>query len=760
MTILLDSLNAAQYQATIQTEGPCMIIAGAGAGKTKVLTTRIAYLIEEKRIDPFHIMSLTFTNKAAKEMKSRITAIVGEKAKNIWLGTFHSCFAKILRIEAAKIGYPPNFSIYDTTDSKSLLKAIIKEMGLDEKSYLPAVVLSRISAAKNQLIGHEAYNSNPIYLADDELARKPKLGEIYAKYAKRCFQAGVMDFDDILLNTYLLFSQHIEVCYKYQDRFQYLLIDEFQDTNMAQYTILKELAVIHKNICVVGDDAQSIYAFRGADIRNMLYFEKDYPNLTIIKLEQNYRSTQTIVAAANSVISKNTTQLKKNVWTSNQKGDMIHVTRATSDIEEGRLIASSIFEIKSQYHLSNNDFAILYRTNSQSRSIEEALRKINLPYRIVGGMSFFQRKEIKDMLAYLRLIVNHNDEEALKRIINEPKRGIGPANIEKMLVIANENGMALWDTLRQAKHFLSSRVANAVEEFANMIEFFSLQLAKKDAYEIALEIAQRSGFLKALHEDKTVEGLGRYENVQELLNGIKSFTNHPNQTNISLTNFLEEVALSSTTAEEDSENEEKITLMTIHAAKGLEFQYIYLVGIEEDIFPSPLMLSSREDLEEERRLFYVALTRAKEKIFLSYCISRYRFGKLKTCEPSRFLGELPSNYLHITHNYQKARNNDRKEGNHYAKKLIQGLPKTKPAIPKQGYGLSQPMEHVPFQASDITLLRTGMQVLHPNFGKGSVVRLHETGMHQKATIQFEVHGEKTLLLSFAKLKIINDNDQN
>lgn len=751
----LDLLNERQREATVTTEGPCMIIAGAGAGKTKVLTTRIAYLIEEKKVDPFKILALTFTNKAANEMKHRIEQLVGSIAKNVWLGTFHSCFARILRIEAQRIGYPPNFSIYDTADSKSLLKSIIKELNLDDKTYTPNVVLSRISSAKNRLITAQAYLDNPLYREDDESAMKPRLGEVFVAYAKRCFQAGAMDFDDILLNTHLLFNQHLDLLYKYQERFQYILIDEFQDTNLAQYAIIKDLAAIHHNICVVGDDAQSIYAFRGANIRNILNFEKDYPNLKIVKLEQNYRSTQHIVEAANGVISKNQLQLKKDVWTANERGELIGVIRANTDAEEGRLVAASIFEIKLQNQLRNEDFAILYRTNSQSRSMEEALRKVNLPYRILGGMSFYQRKEVKDLLAYLRFIVNHNDEEALKRIINEPKRGIGDSTIEKMILAANDHGIPLWEVMCHAKNFLSERAAGAVEEFANMIQAIALEVPKKDAYEIATETAKRSGLLKALYEDKTVEGLARYENVQELLSGIKAFTANPEQADTSLTNFLQDVALATTNETTDEAGEDKISLMTIHAAKGLEFKYVYIVGVEEELFPSSLMLGSREDLEEERRLFYVALTRAQKKIFLSYTISRYRFGKLKQCEVSRFIGEIDPMYLHMsraTNRYTE------KLDTNYTRQFINSM---RPVASSKSAKL-QPYTSAntqAFEASDVTQLKSGMQVEHPTFGIGRVVDIELTGVHKKARINFAGLGEKTLLLSFAKLKILSNSGE-
>ncbi|MEM9416798.1 MAG: UvrD-helicase domain-containing protein [Bacteroidota bacterium] len=742
----LSHLNKVQQQAVTHTEGPYMVIAGAGSGKTSVLTHRIAYLLEEKQVAPFNILALTFTNKAAQEMRQRIEKMVGPAAKSLWLGTFHSIFVRILRQEAHLLGYPNNFTIYDTADSKSLLKAIIKEMNLDDQVYKPNGVLARISGAKNRLISAQIYADNPIYQAEDESARKPRLGEIFLKYVDRCFKAGAMDFDDLLFHTYQLFNQHPAVLYKYQERFRYILIDEFQDTNMAQYTIVRDLALLHKNICVVGDDAQSIYAFRGADIQNILNFEKDYPNLHVIKLEQNYRSTQNIVHAANSIISHNKAQLQKKVWTENALGEPLALLRAATDAEEGRLVAAAIFETRAHQHLNNSDFAILYRTNSQSRAIEEALRKLNLPYRIVGGMSFYQRKEVKDLLAYLRLLVNPNDEEALKRIINWPKRGIGVSSVDKMIVAATDHAIPLWEVVCNAAQFLGGRVANSIEDFATMIQRMTTELPEKDAYDIANEMAKRSGLLKELHADKTVEGMGRYENVQELLNGIKEFTANPENEDVSLAAFLQEVALVTSVDEAAEANADKITVMTIHAAKGLEFAYVYIVGMEEELFPSQMMLESRADLEEERRLFYVAVTRAQQKICLSYALSRYRFGRLKHCEPSRFLAEIDPAYLQLsTQQPQQIADNTA-----YAYRLVRKLPKT----PRQS-STQRLRPTTPFQPSDTTHLAAGMQVEHPKFGRGTVLQLDTTGAARKAKIDFADFGEKTLLLSFAKLKVLN-----
>lgn len=745
-------LNEVQQQAVTSTEGAYMVIAGAGSGKTSVLTHRIAYLIEEKKVDPFNILALTFTNKAAQEMRHRVEEIVGPAAKSLWLGTFHSIFVRILRQEAHRLGYPQNFTIYDTTDSKSLIKSIIKEMDLDDKVYKTNVVLSRISGAKNRLISAQTYANSAIYQAEDESARKPQLGDIFLKYVDRCFKAGAMDFDDLLFNTHQLFNQHVEVLYKYQERFRYILIDEFQDTNMAQYAIVRDLALMHKNICVVGDDAQSIYAFRGADIQNILNFERDYADLKVIKLEQNYRSTQNIVHAANSIINHNQAQLKKKVWTENALGEPLGLIRAATDAEEGRLVAASIFESRANQQLTNSNFAILYRTNSQSRAIEEALRKLNLSYRIVGGTSFYQRKEVKNLLAYLRLLVNPNDEEALKRVINLPKRGIGQGSIDKMVLAATDHAIPLWEVVSNASSFLGSRAAGSIQDFAAMIQRIAAELSEKDAYDIANDIAKRSGLLKELHEDKTVEGMGRYDNVQELLNGIKQFTANPEQEDVSLGAFLQEVALATSADETDETTTDKITVMTIHASKGLEFAYVYIVGMEEELFPSSMMLESRADLEEERRLFYVAVTRAKQKIFLAYALSRYRFGRLKQCEPSRFLAEIDPAYLQlITQQPLQADDNAA-----YAYRLVRKMPQPTRQSPSQRL---RPASSVPFQPSDTSHLEAGMQVAHPKFGRGTVLRLETGGAARKATIEFAGFGEKTLLLSFAKLKILNDSSE-
>lgn len=748
----LEELNPPQKEGVINTEGPTMLIAGAGSGKTRVLTYRIAHLIRHHKVDPFNIMALTFTNKAAKEMRNRIESIVGGEARNLWMGTFHSVFARILRSEAGRLGYPSNFTIYDTDDSKTLIKQIVKELNLDDKLYKTNLVYNRISAAKNRLVSWQEYMRDPIYEEDDAANRRPEMGKLYKIYSQRCFQADAMDFDDLLYQTNILFRDHVDVLNKYQHRFHYLLIDEFQDTNISQYVIARKLAAVRQNIAVVGDDAQSIYAFRGADIQNILNFERDYPDLKIIKLEQNYRSTKTIVEAANSVINKNTAQLKKSVWTSNEDGELIELIKATTDNEEGKLVASSIFETKMKNQAGNNEFAILYRTNSQSRAMEEALRRNNLKYRVVGGLSFYQRKEIKDLIGYLRFIVNPNDEQAMRRIINLPKRGIGPGTIEKLVVAANEENKSLGEILNKATSVVGGRGGTQVENFSALIKSFRLTNEKKDAYETAAHVAKTSGLLKELYEDKTIEGLSRYENVQELLNAIKEFTDDAEREDKSLSAFLQEVTL--LTDEDRSENpDEAITLMTIHSSKGLEFNYVYIVGMEEELFPSQMMLSSRADLEEERRLFYVAITRAKKKINMSYALSRYRFGTLRNCEPSRFLEEVDAQYIKINKKFSTTAPLSSADS-YITKNFVNNLKKDK--VNRQFASTPDHKPSADFKPSDTSTLTAGMKVEHPKFGFGSVSHIDEDGANRKAKVNFDSAGEKTLLLSFAKLRIIED----
>lgn len=747
----LDSLNPPQLEGVVNVEGPSMIIAGAGSGKTRVLTFRIAHLIREHKVDPFSILSLTFTNKAAAEMRERIEAVVGNDARNLWMGTFHSVFARILRAEASKLGYPSNFTIYDTDDSKSLIRAIVKEMGLDDKVYKQNVVYNRISSAKNRLVSYREYLNNPIYQSDDAANMKPEMGKIYKTYVERCFKADAMDFDDLLFNTNVLFKEHLDVLNKYQQRFRYVLVDEFQDTNVSQYLITKKLAAVHQNIAVVGDDAQSIYAFRGADIQNILNFEKDFPDLKVIKLEQNYRSTQTIVKAANSVIDKNKGQLQKNVWTENDNGELIELVKANNDNEEGSLVASAIFEQKNHQHLGNKDFAILYRTNSQSRAMEEALRRKNIKYRIVGGVSFYQRKEIKDLLGYLRFTVNQNDEQALRRIINLPKRGIGASTVEKIIVAANENGVSIWEVLQNVKVFLDGRSANAVDGFVTLIKSFKLAIEKKDGYEAASQIAKNSGLLKELYEDKTIEGLSRYENVQELLNAIKEFVDNPETENKQVGAFLQDIALLTDQDTNKEGGDDVVTMMTIHMAKGLEFPYVFIVGMEEDLFPSQMMLSSRADLEEERRLFYVAITRSKKKLWLSYALNRYRFGRLKTCEPSRFLEDIDPSFIRVNKKYSSTTQASPSES-YFAKNFVDNV---RSSSSNKKY--TNKIVHTPsadFEPSDTSNLTTGQKVEHPKFGFGEVIEMDLNGSNRKAKVNFEKAGEKTLLLTFAKLRIL------
>jgi len=745
----LDSLNEPQREGVINTEGPCMLIAGAGSGKTRVLTLRIAHLIQSQGVDPFNIMALTFTNKAAREMRERIESVVGADARNLWMGTFHSVFARLLRAEAHLLGYPNNFTIYDTDDSKSLIKSITREMGLDETQYKANTVFNRISAAKNRLISWQEYINNPILTGDDAANLRPQIGALYQHYVLRCFKSGAMDFDDLLFNTDKLFKEHLDTLNKYQHRIHYVLVDEFQDTNLCQYYIIRKLAAVRQNICVVGDDAQSIYSFRGADISNILNFEKDYPDLRIIKLEQNYRSTTTIVEAANSVIAKNKAQIPKNVWTANEEGNPIELIKAVSDNEEGKLVASSIFEEKMQAQLKFSDFVVLYRTNSQSRAMEEALRRLNIRYKVVGGLSFYQRKEIKDLLAYLRFSINQHDEASFRRIINLPKRGIGDSTIDKIVVAANDHAISIWEVLQNASSFLGGRASGAVEDFVTKIKRFGVEIQNHDAYDAAAEIAKSSGLLKELYEDKTVEGLSRYENVQELLNAIKEYVDDPEKEDKGLGAFLQEVSLITGQDEDKNNDAETVTLMTIHMAKGLEFRYVYIVGLEEDLFPSQLMLSSRAELEEERRLFYVAITRAKKKLHLSYALTRYRYGRLKNCEPSRFLDDIDPRYIKVSTKFggidSVVPNPD------FARSFVSGMKKTIRSQPVQKTTSYKPPAD--FAPSDTTKLKEGMKVEHPKFGFGTVIKLDESGADRKARINFNDFGEKTLLLNFAKLKI-------
>jgi DNA helicase-2/ATP-dependent DNA helicase PcrA len=758
----LDELNGSQLEAVKSIYGPNMVIAGAGSGKTRVLTFRIAYMMEQG-VDPFNILALTFTNKAAREMTERIGKIVDpSEAKNITMGTFHSVFSRILRFNADRLGYPTNFTIYDTQDSKSLLKDIIKEFNLDDKAYKPGMVLGRISSAKNNLISAEAYEQNTEIMTEDAQARRPEMARIYKTYVQRCFKAGAMDFDDLLYQTNVLLRDFPEVLHFYQQKFQYILVDEYQDTNYAQYLIVKKLAAMHENICVVGDDAQSIYSFRGANIQNILNFRKDYPDFKLFKLEQNYRSTKNIVEAANHVIAKNQDQIKKKVWTDNSIGNKIKVIRTLTDNEEGKVVVNKIFDLKQSGIPTYNDFAILYRTNKQSRSFEEALRKLNIPYKIYGGISFYQRKEIKDLLAYFRLTTNPRDEEALKRVINYPKRGIGKTSIENVIIAANNYGVSMWDVISNQTQYpaqVNGPTKTKLYEFVTMINSFSAQLQKLNAYDLAQTIARSSGILKELYneKDKGPEEVERYQNIEELLAGIKEFTvSREDDQDKSLSEFMLDVALLTDADEDKNEERNHVTLMTIHSSKGLEFPHVFLVGLEENLFPSQMSLHTRSDLEEERRLFYVAVTRAMETCTLSYASSRFNWGNLVTSEPSRFIDEIPEEYLEFdTPSRGAAGRSIMGRNSGFDKPFTGGLNKEFSPPPSR----FKPLEKTatPRQNSGSTDgLMVGTNVMHDRFGKGKVTKLEGDGPDKKATIFFPHHGAKTVLLRFANLTILED----
>lgn len=773
----LKELNESQRAAVENTEGPVMVIAGAGSGKTRVLTYRIAHLIN-KGVDPFNILSLTFTNKAAQEMKERIGKIIGfSDSRNIWMGTFHSVFSRILRSEAEKIGYPQNFTIYDTQDAKNLIKTILKEIGLDEKVYKPNLVYNRISSAKNNLLTAAAYIKNTNIQSEDRQAAKPRIGEVYEIYEKRCFKAGAMDFDDLLFKTNVLLRDHPDVLHKYQHRFKYILVDEYQDTNFSQYIIVKKLAAAFQNVCVVGDDAQSIYAFRGANIQNILNFKTDYPEAQTFKLEENYRSTKNIVNAANSVIKHNTEQIEKNVFSSKAEGNKIKIHQAATDNEEGKIVANLIYDKQFSDQARPKDFAILYRTNAQSRSMEEALRRKNIPYKIHGGQSFYQRKEIKDLISYFRLMINPQDEEALKRIINYPARGIGKTTIDKLGIAANNHQKSMWEIIthiNQVNVGINAGAQNKITGFVEMIKSFTSQIESKNAFDLANEIASTTGILKELYSDKTPEGISRYENIQELLNGLKEFTETENEeeedvTPRGLVEFLQDVALLTNADSEKDEDKNKVTLMTIHSAKGLEFPYVHIVGLEENLFPSQMSLTSRVDLEEERRLFYVALTRAEKEIHLSFATSRYRWGTMIFCEPSQFIDEIDEEFLEFTFNKSStpsasqlanfdepysAQNSYGTKNTSYKKRSTMPAKKNPPAktihtTPKNLTKISSSTPAAQGSANDLSLEK-GMMVNHQKFGNGIIENI-ENG---KATINFQNIGNKQLLLKFAKLSIV------
>jgi len=763
---ILDGLNEPQRKAVVETEGPVMVIAGAGSGKTRVLTYRVAYLVK-LGVDPFHILALTFTNKAAREMKDRIVTLVGKEAQNVWMGTFHSIFARILRVEGHRLGYPPNYTIYDTDDTKRVIRNLIKENNLDDKVYQPGYILHRISAAKTSLISAEEYNANPEIQEYDISSGKALTGKLYTQYENRLKRSSAMDFDDLLFNMNILLRDFPDVLYKYQQKFRYVLVDEYQDTNYAQYLILKKLAANNENICVVGDDAQSIYAFRGANIQNILNFRNDYPDHKVFKLEQNYRSSKTIVKAANNIIINNKNQIYKEIWTENEEGSRIQLIRASTDSEEGNLVAQSIFENKMNHQLPNSHFAILYRTNAQSRAHEESLRRLNIPCRIFGGVSFYQRKEIKDMLAYFRLVINLRDEDAFLRVINYPARGIGKTTIEKIMVAADEQRKSIIDLFENPgliRSRLSESTTQKVIDFITMVKSFTTQLKTRNAFDMARHVAGSSGLLKEMHEDKTPEGVSRFENLEELLNAVKEFSESPRinaetgeiETDSirTLDEFMQEVVLLTDADDKNTNEKDRVTLMTVHSAKGLEFPFVYVVGLEENLFPSIQSLNSRTDLEEERRLFYVAVTRAQQKLTLSYAENRYRWGNLTLCDPSRFISEIPEEYIDFPRK-TAAHTKSFISGENFSS-LLPGLnlPGQTTLIPKRFKKIDSSKPVSNFPVTDINEIQAGMEVIHEHFGKGKVISLEGEGPNKKATVFFPEIGQKQLLLRFARLQIV------
>ena len=774
----LEALNSAQRKAVECTKGPVMVIAGAGSGKTRVLTYRIAHLMKSG-VDPFNILSLTFTNKAAREMKERIENVLdGSEAKNLWMGTFHSVFAKILRIEGHRLGFPSNFTIYDSEDSRKVISAIIKESGFDKEVYKVKTIANRISSYKNNLITPKSYLSRAELQEADASARIPKLGEIYSSYMEKCFRAGAMDFDDLLVKTNELFMKFPDALAKYQERFKYILVDEYQDTNHSQYLIIKSLASRYENICVVGDDAQSIYAFRGANIRNILNFQKDYDNAIFFKLEQNYRSTERIVKAANSLIKNNKEQLEKNIWTANPLGDKIIIHKSVSDSDEGNYAAQTIWEAHIRNHVAYDDFAILYRTNAQSRAFEDSFRRKNIPYRIYGGLSFYQRKEVKDLISYVRLVVNLKDDEAFKRIINLPARGIGETTLARLSLAANDHKTSLWEAAQNASEWqikINQPTKEKLLAFCDLILSYRILTDEKDAFDIVEHIARSSGLVKFLSDDKTPEGVSRYENVQELLNGIKDFTEEQKEIengNASIQSYMEDIALITDADKKENDNRPKVSLMTIHLAKGLEFPNVFVVGMEENLFPSMMSIGSRSDLEEERRLFYVALTRAKKSAHLTYSHVRYRWGKLIDCEPSRFLDELDEEHIeaHVPE-YNSGQNFSKKinafdvpsKQSHFYSKSNKKKQPAKPDKHPNTVRFIRPANLKPLKDSKKfgdpasmanDTLKAGHRVLHERFGTGTITEINGEHMDQKATIAFDNAGEKKLLLKFAKLQLI------
>ncbi|MCF6365055.1 MAG: exodeoxyribonuclease V subunit gamma [Bacteroidales bacterium] len=770
MNDYLNQLNEAQKKAVVNYKGPSLIIAGAGSGKTRVLTYRIAHLLANG-VKPWRILALTFTNKAAKEMKERIATLIGEEhVRSLWMGTFHSIFAKFLRKEAEALGYPSSFTIYDNVDTKSILRTIIKELQLDDKVYKANSVYGRISNAKNNLVTANAYENNQQARISDEKSRKPELYRIYKIYAERCKKSGAMDFDDLLLNTNILFKQRPDILEKYQNKFDYILVDEYQDTNFSQYLIIKKLAEQHKNICVVGDDAQSIYSFRGAKIENILKFQEEYKEHKLFKLEQNYRSTKNIVDAANSVIEKNKDRIKKEVFSKNEDGNKIKLIEALTDNEEGFVVVNKISESTIIDKTKYLDHAILYRTNAQSRIFEEALRKRNIPYKIYGGTSFYQRKEIKDLLAYFKLTVNKKDDEAFKRIINYPKRGIGKTSIERLEYYARENDIPMWEAMKLVRSVdmkLNSRAVNQMIAFADLIAGFTAKLPEKDAYALAKEIAGTSGILKDLFVDKAPEAIARHENVQELLNGIREFADSENTADENfLDNYLESVALLTNEDNEKEEDKNKVALMTIHSAKGLEFRNVYIVGTEEKLFPSEIAAFSPKEVEEERRLFYVALTRAEKELIISYSRQRYRWGQLHDCTPSRFIKDVNPSFIEFHSAFEDSvediKTNSPQQTTlfrgrkKYPKKTVSFNKKTESiASTNFNKNLSKINNITTAPATDIEKIKAGVKVKHARFGNGTVISVEGEFPNTKAVINFNSAGTKNLLLKFAKLHILN-----
>jgi DNA helicase-2/ATP-dependent DNA helicase PcrA len=786
----LSGLNEPQQEAVQHINGPLMIVAGAGSGKTKVLTTRIAHLMAHG-VDAFHILALTFTNKAAKEMKERIEYILGDnEARNLYIGTFHSVFARILRREAHRLGYPSNFTIYDTDDAKAVVKTVTNELNLDDKHYKPNIVYNRISAAKNALLGPDEYRNDYNIQQEDMRSNRPAIGSIYDAYYKRCFKNGAMDFDDLLYQMYRLLKLYPEALVKYQTKFRYILIDEYQDTNPAQYEIIKLLAAQHENICVVGDDAQSIYSFRGATIQNILQFQKDYEDVAIIKLEQNYRSTQSILNVANEIIKNNKAQIPKLLCTENLTGEKIQLVRTMTDNEEGKFVADAIQEQKLRNHYYNKDFAILYRTNAQSRAFEESLRRMGIPYVIYGGISFYQRKEIKDFLAYLRVVVNPKDEESLKRIINFPARGIGKTTVDKTILYANENNISVWDVMTRAKEFgFKAGTLEALENFVIMIRSFQSMLQKQNAYDVAFHVGKQTNIVKELFNDKSTEGVNRYENIQELLNSIKEWIETPlNEEDgevgdKGLGAYLQQITLLTDVDEKDPDAD-MVKVMTVHAAKGLEFQCVFVAGLEEMLFPSGMSINTREELEEERRLFYVAITRAKNRLWLTYANTRYRFGQLIQNEPSRFIDELPIDFLDKSYagggsknqtqsrwnkgsNFNRAKTIDDGESGAVSKQSGTYYNES-PSVKKETPVYLTPKttgtkirEHTPspdFTASDTSDLQVGQKIEHQKFGFGEVIKMEGSAHNPIATVRFEYNGEKKIMLNYAKLRIVKDDN--